>query len=473
MGAREVIVSTAGVASYAQRSGPGGPGSPGFISHAHLGAPRLTAGSVYIANTTSSGQTLYRTTNGVTEALLVAGQTLPGLPSVRLLPNITPFYNLVAQGRSVAGTALTGAGASGTELFRIDGVQSTIIANQATVAPGTDGQPFRASGARNTTMGRSVVMNRSGDVFFSASLHANGAGQTEYTSGIWRSSVEAGTGQHRVDPLVLFSGVNSGVNRPVSGAISVNAQGDVGFSDGSALYVHRQSDGVTERRTVGELAGITSLGSSTSPLINNAQQLVTITQTSTWLGLGVGYASGSAMVMLDGTSTREIVRTGMTLPDAGQFRIASFVGPSDGAIPNQFNVASSDQGPLGYAINNLGQVVMMVNVRDTQSGLPINQRALLAWDPQGGLVTLAIESEPLPRPGAWSGDVLFLNWVGGSNGMDGRSIGLNDDGVVTFSAGVGTGAGVFTVTIPAPGAAVAFAGAVLVIGRRRRELPLS
>lgn len=112
-------------------------------------------------------------------------------------------------------------------------------------------------------------------------------------------------------------------------------------------------------------------------------------------------------------------------------------------------------------------------------GPGIDGRGLFAWDPEGGLMTVAYEGQEVQLASDDFRTIKFIDFAGsfanGDNsslpgGTGGSSIGLNDQGLMAFGIRFEDGSsGVYTLRVPSPGSLmVVFGGCAFLASRRRR-----
>ncbi|MBL0869098.1 MAG: hypothetical protein IBJ18_00810 [Phycisphaerales bacterium] len=432
-------------------------------------SPLISNGTVYSINIDSNaaaGTRIYRNANGVVETILSPNQLLDAATGTIAAGQTNPVGTIAGQGQSLVVPLRTRTpndpdSLNRTSLIRIDGSQTTLISTMGlTPAPGTT-QQF-ASNALSTSVRAS--MDPTGRVLFSTSLAAGASGQ-QFAAGIWSHTLAGG-----ITPLYL---ARSNTADPVpTGPLSVNAQGDIAFlSTDNNAYVYSASTGNVQ--PVSARAPFHPAPSSTIALnqvvLNNAGQVLSSVSLSS---SPTGRAQ--AIVITDPTlGSRVIARSGDPLPGfSGMVQSLSVIGSSSAVDLQLFSPRLSTNSVTYFdqiALNNAGQAAFMGG---GSTGLSTELNALFAYDPQGGLVTLALVGRPLPTslPGlASSATVTQIDFIGNSNTTSGYATGLNDQGIVAFRAAFSDGSSrLITVQIPSPGALSTLALASLIVARRRR-----
>jgi hypothetical protein len=430
-------------------------------------SPLITLGTVYAAEiSTTLGPRVYRNDNGVVQTILSPNQLLDAAAGTVVAGQSGPLGILAGHGNSLVVPLRTRTpndpeSLYRTSLIRIDGTQTTLISTMGlTAATGTTQQFATNSNPRSANS----LIDPTGRVYFSASLAQGTSGQ-QYTAGIWTHSLTGG-----MVPLYL---ARTNTNDPIpSGAFSVNAQGDIAFrSTNNISYIRSNTTGELTPIQIlpGQPDTLNSVTRNLAVLNNNGQVLSSLSFSSSPSG------RAQAVVITDPTlGPRVIARSGDPLPGfAGMFMSLSLNLPASGSdlplfspLLNTNSTASFDQ----IALNNLGQAVFLGG--GGSFGATTDLNALFAYDPRGGLVTLALVGQRLPAslPGlASTATVTEINFVGNANTTSGFATGLNDQGLVAFRASFSDGSSrLITVQLPSAGALTTLALASVFAARRRR-----
>lgn len=459
--ANGVFISPAIIASL-------NPSSPDYaVMDQSFRSPLFTSGMVYAASRDLGGPYVYRSVNGVIETAL-----RPNLPVDTSTGTVVTTVNgslgqLAGQGTSLVASVMTRTPNDPTALYRpslvrIDGTQPTLIASLgSTIAPGTN-QTFALNSSVSVL---TPSMDPSGRVIFAADL-ANTNLASSFSSGIWAHSTSGG-----LTPLHLAR-TNTNDPRP-TGPASVNAQGDIVFRT-IAHNVYTRSNATGQIQLVNTRSALPPLAGATvhNTLINNSGEVLTVLNTT--LG-GPNLGRLNALVLTSPTGDPRIIAQ-------SDHQLPGFIDHSIGLLPppaaSTFSGANEQlfSPRLGYtasfaeiAFNNLGQAAFFVHC---ESATNPNNLALLAYDPRGGLVTLALVGRPLPAslPSLTStATVTEINFIGNTNTTSGYATGLNDRGLVAFRASFNDGSSrLITVQLPTPGALTTLALASLLATRRRR-----
>lgn len=207
--------------------------------------------------------------------------------------------------------------------------------------------------------------------------------------------------------------------------------------DGPAVSVMRLGDAVP---TGPGLAPGETFGPMGSPLVNAQGDLAVRT---TIVGPGVQPGVNDAALWTVGPAGLALVaRAGQTPPGAPEGVTIAAIG--------------------AFALNDRGQLAMHVTLAGPGVTAASDQ-AVLAFDPERGLLAVAREGQTLDVAPGVARTLATLGFVGGSGGGDGRSSGLSDLGRVVFSATfTDGGAGVLAAQLPASLADVASTSGAMV-----------
>lgn len=432
-------------------------------------SPRITEGVVYLPSVWLGGPYLYRSIDRSIETMIAPGQLLDPTSGARVHPRAQNFGFMSAQGNRLTGVvdALLPDQPENLRrpaIFRIDGQQTTLVTQLfGTTAPGTE-QPFLVDTTSFNTSPITPIMDRQGRVPFTSLLNTYQT-PTRYAAGIWSHSPTGGL------TALYLAAPNSADPVPIGG-ISVNSQGDVLFSSTiGRQYVRSNATGALRLVSTSAASPSANVITSARGLINDSGSVLSsVTATYAVNGRRTDYA---ALIITSATGDQRLIaRSGDLLPGSSSL----FFGTpplSGSSLPSDVAREESFGSQRGFnsiafgspAFNNAGQAVFYASFTD---GTSLGQIALVAYDPIGGLTTLAAYGQPLSALGM-AHTVTSIDFIGGSNTTSGHATGLNDQGLVAFRASFSDGSSrLITVQLPSPGALTTLALASIFAARRRR-----
>lgn len=427
--------------------------------------------SAIVGDRTGSFLSYIRATDTGASVFALHGQTLPGVPNARIPLQPSTHPTLVGQADSlVLATRTESTGlplaTTGSGIWRTDAGVTRLIAHSSLEAPGAGGVMFSPADYWNG--GRipgSMVMNPARTLAFFAQLMYTGLDPEAPRAGIWIDTPERGL------QAVVLAGASSSFAMGGVGtaSISINRQGDIAFqggsqASGSGIFI-RDHGGTIRPAFAGsgllQVEGHTLAGVYSPMLNDHAQTLSHVRLTPRPFA-----RPESGLVLTGDTAPRIVWADGISRLPGNSSTLALATG-------SQFVTSSSGLFGVGQEIasfNNLGQAVFILDSQfPGQPDYFVPSQVLAGWDPSGGLIELARVGGPVPLPGYEGQTVTFINWLGGSNGVDGRPASLNDNGDVVFSVQTSAGqTAVILAHLPTPSAAVPLCILGLLASRRRR-----
>lgn len=331
-------------------------------------------------------------------------------------------------------------------LLRVENGVSTLAARDGDPAPGFTGGMLDLYNNNSTTGGYSnihsaPILTSAGRLYFFASVRPPTGTTNTNINGLWTQAPGEG-----VQPVALASSAPGARYRSIRD-VTANDQNElayVGVSGAQSVSTVYFRDAAGLETALSSPVGMT-IGSL--PIINNRHEILTPTISGT-----------SALVITSPISQRIIAQTGTLVPGGNGLTISTI--SSSMADFRQYE--SFTRNRTNYAINNLGQVVFIATLSNGNTGL-------FAWDPDLGLITILRNGATIALPGEPIEIVSNFDWIGGSNGLNGRASGFNDLGQVAISANFASGrAAAFIFQIPAPTTALAFLLSGIMCVRRRR-----
>ncbi len=434
-------------------------------------SPRISDGVVYLASARLGGPYLYRSTDRSVETIISPGQLLDATTGARANPRAQNFGYMSAQGNRLTGVIDTllpddPYGISRPAIFRVDGQQTTLVTQLVdSIAPGTN-QPFSIE--RNAFYSRPItpILDRQGRVIFTSYLNTYQTA-TRFTSGIWSHTADGS-----LTALYLPTPNTSDPVPDAFSGLSVNSQGDILFrTPTNGQYVRSNSTGALRQVSTSAAFSIPNNQTYSRGLLNDSGAVLSLVGASSVVN-GVRTELAALTITHESGAQQVIARSGDRLPGFASlfFGAPSPVGsqiPTDSARVESF---SSQRGFNSIAFgaltfNNLNQAVFLANFTD---GTAFARLALVAYDPLGGLSTLAVTGRPLPALGL-NQTIVSIDFIGDSNTTSGHATGLNDQGLVAFRASFNDGSSrLITVQLPTPGALTTLALASMLATRRRR-----
>lgn len=467
---RSIVIGSPGSVQQVLRNGQPFPGDSGNFIGQSLFPPLITGPSSVIAyGGAVSGNLMVNATLSGASVIVRQGQPLPGVENIQLAAQPLTTLGLVAQPGFTAlttgvATASTPQSGAGVGMWRTDGGTTRLVAHTSIPATNT-GTAFFApqSYPEGYRLPGSMVMNRAGTLAFDAPLTTANGSEGELRSGIWIDTPSSG-----LQPVVLAGTSAENTLSSVIPGISLNQAGDIAFqavsrTSGRGVFVRDHSGTIRPVFSSTNVLGangrpFVSIG---PPILNDHGQVL------------AGFESHdnyypSGLVITDGTSQQIVWQDGVSSlagnPNALTLSFYTLGLPSTRVFgtPDLQRVAS---------FNNASQAVFILD--SLAPGAPstsIRTASVLAgWDPIGGLIELARIGGAVPLAGFEGQTITSLNWVGGSNGYDGRVSSLNDNGDVVFSVQTSAGqTAVILAHLPTPSAAVPLCILGLLASRRRR-----